>query len=230
MADTFTPNYNLTLPQIGGDSNTWGGLINNNFSTLDTTVKAVSTVANAALPAANFPVGLICLWSGAANAIPTGWALCNGGNGTPNLTNSFIVGAGNSYAVGAIGGYVTQALSVANMPSHNHAMNDPGHSHSVYDPGHTHYLNDPGHIHGPLGNGFVVQAGNGTNFSVNSGVAYQIVGSTAAATTGMWNSAAATGISLYASGTGVTTQYTGSGAAFDNRPPFYALCYIMYIG
>ena len=46
------------------------------------------------------PVGGIILWSGSIVSIPTGWALCNGSNGTPNLTDKFIVGAGNAYAVG----------------------------------------------------------------------------------------------------------------------------------
>jgi len=36
MADTFTPHYNLTKPQVGGDPDTWGNLLNNNFDTIDT--------------------------------------------------------------------------------------------------------------------------------------------------------------------------------------------------
>jgi hypothetical protein len=46
------------------------------------------------------PVGGIILWSGSIASIPTGWVLCNGSSGTPNLTDKFIIGAGNSYAVG----------------------------------------------------------------------------------------------------------------------------------
>lgn len=44
------------------------------------------------------------MWSGAVNAIPAGWALCNGENGTPDLRNRFIVGAGDEYSVGDTGG------------------------------------------------------------------------------------------------------------------------------
>lgn len=40
MADTFTPNYNLVLPGIGGDVNTWGTLLNENFSAIDTGMAA----------------------------------------------------------------------------------------------------------------------------------------------------------------------------------------------
>ena len=63
------------------------------------------------------------MWSGASTAIPTGWLLCNGSNNTPDLRNRFIVGAGNSYSVGATGGEATHTLTVAEMPSHNHSIN-----------------------------------------------------------------------------------------------------------
>ena len=39
------------------------------------------------------PVGGIIMWSGSIATIPTGWSLCNGQNGTPNLRDKFIVGA-----------------------------------------------------------------------------------------------------------------------------------------
>ena len=34
------------------------------------------------------------LWSGSTSSVPSGWALCNGSNGTPNLRDRFVVGAG----------------------------------------------------------------------------------------------------------------------------------------
>ena len=40
------------------------------------------------------PGGFIGMWSGSAETIPTGWALCDGTNGTPDLTDRFILGAG----------------------------------------------------------------------------------------------------------------------------------------
>lgn len=39
------------------------------------------------------PSGVILMWSGTVATIPTGWYLCDGTNGTPNLTNKFIIGA-----------------------------------------------------------------------------------------------------------------------------------------
>jgi microcystin-dependent protein len=68
------------------------------------------------------PVGGIIMWSGSASSIPTNWALCNGSNGTPNLFDRMVVCAGNSYAVGAIGGEATHLLTISEMPSHNHTV------------------------------------------------------------------------------------------------------------
>ena len=64
------------------------------------------------------PVGGIIMWSGATNNIPSGWALCDGNNGTPNLQDKFIVGAGSSYAVAATGGSAD-----ATLVSHSHTTN-----------------------------------------------------------------------------------------------------------
>ncbi|HOC55914.1 MAG TPA: hypothetical protein PKI20_09860 [Verrucomicrobiota bacterium] len=52
------------------------------------------------------PKGAVVLWSGSEGTIPSGWALCNGANGTPDLRSKFVVGAGTggSYAVGDTGG------------------------------------------------------------------------------------------------------------------------------
>lgn len=68
--------------------------IQTQLNTLTTSVSAVAAV----------PTGAIILWSGAANAIPSGYVLCDGTNSTPNLQNRFVIGAGDTYAVNATGG------------------------------------------------------------------------------------------------------------------------------
>lgn len=73
-----------------------------------------------ALIDAVIPVGIIVDWSGSVANIPAKWSLCDGTNGTPNLTDKFIVGAGGAYAVGATGGEATHTLTIAEMPSHDH--------------------------------------------------------------------------------------------------------------
>ena len=66
------------------------------------------------------PKGGIIIWSGSANDIPTGWVLCDGSNGTPDLRDRFVLGAGNNYAVGAKAGEETHTLTIDEMPKHSH--------------------------------------------------------------------------------------------------------------
>lgn len=70
------------------------------------------------------PIGGIIMWSGSVASIPAGWKLCDGNNGTPNLTNRFVIAAGGGYAVGATGGAASVTLSSSQLPSHNHTFRD----------------------------------------------------------------------------------------------------------
>lgn len=78
------------------------------------------------------PIGTIVMWNG--NNIPENWAICNGLNGTPNLTGKFIK-ASNS--AGNTGGQNNVKLSVSNLPDHTHSVaaftsNESGkHSHTL---------------------------------------------------------------------------------------------------
>jgi hypothetical protein len=74
------------------------------------------------------PSGCIIIWSGSIGAIPSGFVLCDGTNSTPDLRNSFILGAGNAYAVGQTGGS-TDAIVVSH--THTATVTDPGHSHTT---------------------------------------------------------------------------------------------------
>lgn len=74
------------------------------------------------------PTGIICLWYGSTGSVPTGWYLCDGTNGTPNLRDKFIVGAGTTYAVGATGGSA-DAVNISH--THTASVTDPGHTHST---------------------------------------------------------------------------------------------------
>lgn len=59
-----------------------------------------------------FPSGGIIMWSGTLASIPTGWVLCDGTNGTPNLTDRFVWGVGPAEDPGAVGGSTSHLHSV----------------------------------------------------------------------------------------------------------------------
>jgi hypothetical protein len=98
--------------------------------TLQTLDNLYPILQNASATATTIPTGLIAIWSGATGSIPSGWTLCNGTNGTPDLRNSFIIGAGSTYAVGQTGGSAD-----AIVVSHTHTITDPGHLHNTASTG-----------------------------------------------------------------------------------------------
>jgi hypothetical protein len=86
-------------------------------------------IIGATPPAATpIPAGGIFLWSGSIGSIPAGYVLCNGSNGTPDLRDRFIVGAGSTYAVDATGG---SADAIVVSHTHTTTVTDPGHNHSA---------------------------------------------------------------------------------------------------
>ena len=65
------------------------------------------------------PVGSIIMYNGKAEEIPSGWAICNGENGTPNLLDRFILA---STYCGGTGGQSQITLSVSQLPPHRHRL------------------------------------------------------------------------------------------------------------
>ena len=146
------------------------------------------------------PPGAILMWSGAINNIPVGWALCDGSNGTPDLRDRFIVGAGGDYNVGNTGGANTVTLSSSQIPSHRH-----GSGTLTADTAGSHY-----HIY--MGTaGYATASGPGTIEAVSIDDIPKHTGD-------------AGDHSHTISG---YTSYAGGGQAHENRPPYYALCFIM---
>jgi len=143
------------------------------------------------------PTGGIIMWSGSIENIPTGWALCNGSNGTPDLRNRFVVGAGGAYAVNAIGGSDSVTLTSSQIPAHQHPFSGSTNSTGA-------------HNHGlPIGYpGGGVGVANGTTAPQTS---YRM------STEGNHSHTFS----------GTTDNNTGGGSSHENRPPYYALAYIM---
>ena len=123
----------------------------------------------------SFVSGMIILWSGAENAIPSGWVLCNGSNSTPDLRDRFVVGAGSAYSVGNTGGSSSVTLTVNQIPAHGHTIPRASGTETNFD-----------------------------NTGLRGGPGYYT-------NTAYW----------------LTSYNTGGGQAHENRPPYYALCYIM---
>ena len=105
-------------------------LQDSSYNTIQTYDNIYGIIGVAPTSQASIPSGLIAIWSGAVGSIPSGWYLCNGQNGTPDLRDSFILGAGNTYAVGATGG-----SKDAIVVSHTHTATSTS---TVTDPGHNH--------------------------------------------------------------------------------------------
>ena len=196
-----TSNYSWNLPTVGGSEDTWGTSLNANWTALDTLLGGVTQSEFALLSGQTslVPAGVILLWSGSIASIPSGWNLCDGTNGTPDLRNRFVVAAGDTYAVGATGGADSVTLTTDQMPAHTHSGSTDSagaHNHTVtfLDSPQTNTVNKQGpdlHNIGDLGTGTYTTT-------------------TAGAHTHSF-----------------TTASTGGGASHENRPPYYALAYIM---
>jgi hypothetical protein len=152
--------------------------------------------------------GMIVLWSGASTDIPSGWVLCDGTNGTPDLRDRFIVGGGGALPAtgsfpfttdGASGGtpeVTAGSLVVANLPPHTH--------------GNVIYGGGAGQVVGPTG--------------TPPGAAYFFGGSNDAGVAISWETSPGTGASRALSFTG-TVLPTHTHTA--ESPPYTAVFLIM---
>ena len=223
--DTWTGNseiVNGTFEQVATDTSTTNKMIltgsgslgigtTNPVSTLDvrgdTFISGNLNVAGAVTGYGTIPIGGIIMWSGAS--VPTGWALCNGGNGTPNLLDRFIIGAGGALGIGTTGGSAN-----ATLVSHTHTASTDSagtHAHRLYvsqnSSGNTNRIdnNDVGVAgEGPVGIATYVLENNnedGQQMIENAGSHSHTV----------------------------TVDSAGSSATNANLPPYFALAFIMRV-
>lgn len=171
------------------------------------------TVAKEDLQKRVVPIGAIMMWAGEINQIPNGWELCDGNNGTPDLSSKFIVGYNpneNDYnEIGKTGGAKTITLTEGQMPTHKHGVvagvTDPGHKHKFSDDINEGSLRAQNDIQRVTSNHQDI-SGSGTG----RGTIYQ-------------TSNQATGISV-----SITENEKGSNQPHENRPPYYTLAYIQF--
>ena len=112
MAQLTTTNSNWNLSLSSNDNDV---ILETAGTYLDKNIK-ISVLNN------SIPSGVIMLWSGLSSNIPEGYVLCDGNNGTPNLTDKFVIGAGSTYPVGETGGESVHILTIDEMPKHSHKM------------------------------------------------------------------------------------------------------------
>lgn len=173
------------------------------------------------------PYGGIIMWSGAIVDIPDSWALCDGNNGTPDLRNRFVVGAGDDYPVLQVGGSVTLTGTgtIASGGEHTHTLTIADHELTVSEL--------PEHFHSSGVCDENVQHFNHGNIPASPSTARGIAGTS--------STGDIEGLSgVVGDGDGHT--HAGSVADLggshthditlddvDSLPPYFALCYIMKI-
>jgi hypothetical protein len=147
-----------------------------------------------------FPSGGIIMWSGTIATIPSGWLLCNGSSGTPDLRNRFVIGAfqdttGVAYTTVTGADTQTGGSKDAITVSHTHTATS-----TVTDSGHAHTFSSV--LSDTIG-------GSGSQ------PGYRGSGTTTTST-------ATTGITV-----ATTNASTGSSGTNANLVPYFALAYIM---
>jgi len=108
LSQALRPNPGIYLPLAGG---TMSGPINMGSQKINTLATPTADADAATkkyvddhVPASSIPAGLIAMWHGLLVNIPTGWNLCDGTNGTPDLRSKFVKGAAPAADPGAVGG------------------------------------------------------------------------------------------------------------------------------
>jgi|688.fasta_scaffold05907_3 hypothetical protein len=217
-----TPGLNLTT--TGVTAGTYGGAINVPQITVDTKGRVTSITSvpvNSTLNTLNIgmPIGTIALWSGALATIPDGWQICDGTNGTVNLRDRFVVGAGSLYNPGTTGGSAD-----AVVPSHTHTATSTSTFTGAQLPTHGHGLNDPGHRHFVKEGTFLQNSGAG--FATGTDISNPRSVTTTTVTTGISVNDQTAGTPSGTVVTSTTLSTEGVTASNRNLPPYYALYYI----
>ena len=169
--------------------------------------------------ATGIPSGFIGMWSGLISNIPSGWYLCNGQNGTPDLRNKFVIGAhhdaGGTQKTTITGSSTLSGGSKdATLVSHSHTINNHTHSFSASTTG-------GNHVHQYIDQYVVINNGYRPWPANNNDCAQRNIDTSGSGS----HSHSISGTTGNPSDRGTDTQ--GSSATNANLPPYYALAYIM---
>lgn len=172
-----------------------------------------------------FVRGMIIPFYGTLESIPSGWTLCNGENGSPDLRGFFVAGAGGEFTLGQQIGH-TQHHHTGPLHSHINGL----HGHSI--PNHFHYM--PYHNHSVPGN-YTGAPSSTKNIAEGSGApsnvavpdhTHQVNPNTTGNTAG--NTYEKVNFQTDAGGQTQTSEAgSGNTSNEENIPPAIALYYIM---
>lgn len=109
----------ITESHLGDNGQTFIGIRVESESELPR--QQLTSVAYSLKAGDGVPKGGIIMWSGAVDVVPYGWVLCDGSDGTPDLRNRFVLGAGDRFDSGDADGEEAHVLIVSEMPSHKHS-------------------------------------------------------------------------------------------------------------
>ncbi len=204
-----------------------GSVSNTEFQYLGNVTSDIQTQLDGKASAAGaIPSGIVAMWSGLIVNIPSGWVLCDGTNGTPDLRDRFLVGAGGAYSVNDTGGADSVTLSTSQMPAHTHgdgslSTNSAGnHSHS----GSTNTTGSHTHSYDDFSVGGILGAEEATS-GRNVGI---IVTSRSTSSAGSHShTLSISNAGNHSHSVSGNTASTGGGSSHENRPPYYALAFIM---
>lgn len=177
---------------------------------------------NKELSGQTVPIGAIMLWAGAVNAVPVGWALCDGANGTPDLKGKFIVGYDPADAdyntISKTGGEKRVTLTVDQLPKHT-----PTGSTDSAD-GHTHGYQDDYFIESNISKAPIL----GSKRSLGSSYVGSNGGVDTDNNTMLFQSKTTDNAGSHSHT--IMMNEIGGGQPHENRPPYYVLAYIQFKG
>ena len=163
--------------------------------------------------AGNVPIGAITLWMG--TTAPSGWAICNGTNGTPDMRGLLPIGQNGSYALNSTGG---SANAIAVSHTHTASSNSTGaHTHSTTAAG------NHAHSYSSSTNSSTVSSASG-----GIGTTSVLSGNTTVNTNTTGNHSHTANSAGNHSHT-ITVNSGGSSGTGKNLPPYRAVNYIMRI-
>jgi len=168
------------------------------------------------------PSGGIILWSGSVGSIPAGWYLCDGNNGTPDLRDKFVRGAGGTDAPLTVDGEDTHYHTLA---FHTHTVASVNLSHTHTGPNHTHLVTGFSDYFN-LGTD-TVEDGSGESVASNNNANHRHSISIISNASGTDNTGAMSANAEHNHGGVSGTPSTNDSDSSSNIPVYMALCYIM---